>query len=59
VLDAARREAISLDNPGFCIYCGEESEGHEPDAEWHECEFCGKDGVFGAAQLLLVGRLKI
>lgn len=41
------------DSPGFCLACGEEAHGIEPDAEKYECECCGADGVYGAEELLL------
>lgn len=42
VLEAVQRYHRSLDNPGFCIACGEEAEGCEPDAREYECEACGE-----------------
>lgn len=53
VLAAVERGATSLDNPGFCIVCGEDAEGVEPDARRYECESCGQRGVYGAEELLL------
>jgi hypothetical protein len=53
VHEAALREMTTLDNPGFCISCGEETDGCEPDARKHECECCGEPAVYGAAELLL------
>jgi len=32
ILRAARRQMFGLDNPGFCIKCGCENDGCEPDA---------------------------
>jgi hypothetical protein len=49
-VEASRR---SLDDPGFCICCGAEVQGVEPDAHQYECESCGKSGVYGAEELLL------
>lgn len=47
-------EAIEEDdNLGFCIWCGAEAYGVEPDAEHYKCEDCGELQVFGAEQLLL------
>jgi len=54
ILDAVERGNTTLDNPGFCIECGEEVEGVEPDAEKYECEHCGKEAVYGAEQLLFM-----
>ena len=47
------RRMQSLDNPGFCIACGNEAEGCEPDAREYECEACGESQVYGADELLL------
>jgi hypothetical protein len=49
-------EAInSGDSVGFCVACGEEAYGVEPDARGYECESCGKHKVFGAEELVLMG----
>jgi hypothetical protein len=53
VMDAVEREMFGLDNPGFCMSCGNEQEGCEPDAREYECEACGEKQVYGAAELLL------
>lgn len=53
VTEAVERQMTSLDNPGFCIKCGEETEGVEPDARKYECESCGERGVYGAEELLM------
>lgn len=52
VAEACEREMTTLDNPGFCIACGEEAEGCEPDARGYECEHCGMRKVYGAEELL-------
>jgi predicted RNA-binding Zn-ribbon protein involved in translation (DUF1610 family) len=52
--DAVKRQMFELDNPGFCIACGNEQEGCEPDAERYECESCGEHSVYGAEQCLLM-----
>jgi hypothetical protein len=54
VLEAAHRQGVTLDNPGFCIACGHEQDGCEPDARNYKCEACGERKVFGAAELLMV-----
>lgn len=41
------------DNLGFCVDCGEEAYGVEPDARNYICQYCGKPQVFGAEELLL------
>lgn len=54
VTEAIQRSHLVLDNPGFCILCGEEAEGVEPDASRYECEACGEPGVYGAEELLIM-----
>jgi len=48
---------LSMESVGYCIHCGEEAYCIEPDAEKYECDSCGKHGVYGAEQLLLMGRI--
>lgn len=48
-----RARMESLDNPGFCIACGGDIEGVEPDAREYECEHCGEPAVYGAEELFL------
>ena len=54
ILDAVRRGIFSLDNPGFCIACGDEHMQCEPDAERYRCERCGTRTVYGADFLLIL-----
>jgi hypothetical protein len=54
VAEAVRRSHLTLDNPGFCIKCGAEAEGVEPDAQGYECETCDEAGVYGADELLFM-----
>ena len=53
ILDAVERGYFTLDNPGFCIKCGLEAYGCEPDMRKGECESCGKDAVWGAEELMI------
>lgn len=53
ILEACKRRPTTLDNPGFCIACGADAEGVEPDAQHYLCEICGQTEVFGAEELLL------
>lgn len=39
---------------GFCIACGDETYGVEPDARNYECPVCGAAKVFGAEETLLM-----
>jgi hypothetical protein len=55
IIEAVERYNRSCDNPGFCLGCGEEASGCEPDAERYKCESCGKNLVYGAEQLLVMG----
>jgi hypothetical protein len=51
IIEAAKRHAYSLDDPGFCIMCGNEQGGCEPDARRYKCESCGARQVYGAEEL--------
>ncbi|HME02420.1 MAG TPA: hypothetical protein VKG38_05255 [Solirubrobacteraceae bacterium] len=51
---AVEDSLTALDNPGFCIRCGAEAEGVEPDARRYECDSCGANGVYGAEELLIM-----
>lgn len=53
VLEVIERAEYSLDNPGFCLACGEEADGCEPDARNYVCESYGSNQVFGAMEVLL------
>jgi hypothetical protein len=54
VVEGVKAEMFGLDNPGFCIACGEDADGCEPDASNYKCDVCGADEVYGAAELLLI-----
>ena len=53
IVAAVEAASRNLDNPGFCICCGADAAGLEPDARKYECEACGESGVYGAEELLL------
>jgi hypothetical protein len=53
IMGAYEGSLTSLDNPGFCMACGEEHDDVEPDARNYKCESCGEDSVFGAEDLVL------
>jgi hypothetical protein len=44
---------------GYCIKCGDEAFGVEPDARRCFCESCGAPAVYGIEDLLMTGRLDI
>jgi hypothetical protein len=47
-------EACEADDcRGFCISCGAEVYGVEPDARKYVCECCGKCTVYGAEELMI------
>ena len=52
IAKAVERRLHSLDNPGFCLACGAECGGCEPDAQGYECEACGEAEVYGAEEIL-------
>lgn len=53
-IDAVIAAAENDENDiGFCIACGAEAYGVEPDARRYECEVCGKEKVYGAQEILL------
>ena len=54
VAEAVERRMTTLDNPGFCLACGEEAMGCEPDAREYECECCGERQVYGSDELLIM-----
>lgn len=53
IMEACERRLSTLDNPGFCLSCGNEQDGCEPDACNYECEACGETQVFGCEELMM------
>lgn len=43
---------------GFCLKCGSEAYGVEPDARGYRCEACDAPKVYGLEELLLMGLAK-
>ena len=58
LIEAVKENMYGLGNIGFCLSCGEEQDGCEPDAEEYECSNCGLNKVYGAEQVLLMGEYK-
>ena len=54
VLAAVKRSMCGNGFPGFCLACGADAEGVEPDARRYECEDCGAHKVFGAEEVLMM-----
>jgi hypothetical protein len=50
VMDAVE----SGDYVGFCLACGAEAYGVEPDARKYTCEECDAPKVYGAEELLMI-----
>jgi hypothetical protein len=42
------------DCTGFCLACGNEQDGCEPDATDYECEACGEHKVYGAEECMIM-----
>ena len=54
VMAAAESQMFGLENPGFCIACGFETDGCEPDACNYPFDDCGENKVFGASEIMLM-----
>lgn len=54
VIQACEAQTFGLDNPGFCLECGADAYGCEPDARNYECDECGERQVFGASEVLIM-----
>ncbi len=51
-------QAADDDQAGFCLHCGNMQFNCEPDARNYRCEACGERRVFGASELVFMGRVK-
>lgn len=47
-----------MNDAGGCIECGAIADTVEPDARAYRCEACGAYAVYGAEELLLMGRFE-
>jgi len=52
-MDVVMEAAEADEGIGFCLACGEEAYGVEPDARRYECESCGARKVYGAMEILV------
>lgn len=49
-------EVLASDNStGFCLKCGNEQYGCEPDARKYLCGGCTEAAVYGAEEIMLMG----
>lgn len=58
VIDEHFERAVFDGTTGFCIACGEEADGVEPDARRYKCEACSQMYVYGLEELVLKGFAK-
>jgi PHP family Zn ribbon phosphoesterase len=54
IVAAANKAMKGLASPGFCVKCGKEYNGIEPDARKYPCAKCGSASVYGAEELVLM-----
>ena len=47
------------DEGGWCLKCGQEVSGVEPDARRYTCECCGEPKVYGLEELLVMGLVEV
>lgn len=58
--EASYRKLTFTDgNVGFCLSCGSEADGVEPDARRYTCESCNQAKVYGLEELLMMGLLRL
>ena len=50
-------QEMDQNQEGGCLYCGSTQGPVEPDARRYKCETCGRATVFGAEELLVMGRV--
>ena len=55
VMTAAEESMFGSEYLGFCVACGYEQDGCEPDARKYTCEDCGSKTVYGAEELIMMG----
>ena len=53
-VDRIVEAAESGEDMGFCLACGADAYGVEPDARQYECDECGAEKVYGAEELLMM-----
>jgi hypothetical protein len=56
---AELEERCFENNSGFCVNCGEEHFGIEPDARNYQCDSCEEMQVFGTSELMMMGQINV
>ena len=54
ILDSAMEACQADDNLGYCLACGDEAYGVEPDARRYTCESCEEPAVYGAEEIVMM-----
>lgn len=57
--DEMRDVMFGMGGRGWCLTCGEEVDGVEPDARRYHCECCDKKTIYGYEELLMMDLLII
>jgi Zn finger protein HypA/HybF involved in hydrogenase expression len=50
---------MSEGGTGWCLHCGTEVDGCEPDARRYTCESCKQPKVYGLEELLMMGLVSV
>lgn len=59
ISEAELRHSLFSDTTGFCLECGAETDGVEPDGRKYTCPECRYPGVYGLEELLMMGLVRI
>jgi hypothetical protein len=54
VFSAAQDSMFGMGTTGFCLACGSDQEGCEPDMKNGKCEACEERKIMGAEDLLIM-----
>ena len=57
--EQAQDYMFGLGSVGFCLACGKETDGCEPDARKYRCPSCGAMEVYGFEECLIMGQVTI
>ena len=52
-------DEVSDGTLGFCLACGSETSGVEPDARRYKCENCSAEKVYGIEELFVMGLARV